>query len=425
MKLEELDNLSDKLGNKAKDLIFEICDIAYTRLPGSENEAKAQKYLYDKFKEIGADEVLIQKYKVYPKFFLYWPKLSFVLFVIGLAFYLWIPLISFIFIVLNILNIVLKSFSFTGFDIFFPKKESMNVIAKLYPKTRTDNKSKRILIIGGHTDSTYEFPIASKLGTKGFKILIPLAIWLIFLMLSILIISILEILDGKFVRSLSDISLIFSKPDWIFIIALIGLPYLAFLAFNFIHNEPVPGANDNLSGVAVIFETFKYFAENRDHLQNLELWAVCFGSEEAGMIGSKTLAKEIKRKLENGTLNAEEVWVVNFDSVGADGPLHIATKEPLYRCVYLPDVYMELEKIAKKYNIDCIVKSLAAGTDSSPFGRKGIPATGILCFGDGSAPPNWHSLQDTPKNINENGLKKSIKLLIPFIYEIDNSLRPS
>ena len=420
--LEELDKITSDLSKSAKKLIFEICDLYYTRLPGSENEKKAQEYIYEKFKNIKSDEVSIQKFKIYPKFFLYWPRLSFLLFIFGLLFYLLIPLISFILIFLSVLNIILKTFSFTGFDIFFPKKESMNVIAKLKPKTQINGKSKRILIIGGHMDSTYEFPIASKLGTNGFNLLIPLGIWLLVILLGFLINAIVSILNSHMIRNIYEIVNIFSKPDWIYIIALVGTPYLGWLAINFIHNEPVAGANDNLSGISVIFEVFKYFSENKEVLTNLELWAVSFGSEEAGMIGSKTLAKEIKKKLQNNNFDSKEVWVINFDSVGSNGELHIATKEPLYRCKYLPNVYEELEKIAKKYDIKYVVKSLAAGTDSAPFGRLKIPATGIICFGDKKAPPNWHSLKDIPENIDERGLKNSVKLLVPFIIEVDESL---
>ena len=47
----ELQAESERLGGKAHELIKEICDVAYTRLPGSEGEAKAQKFIGGKFKE--------------------------------------------------------------------------------------------------------------------------------------------------------------------------------------------------------------------------------------------------------------------------------------------------------------------------------------------------------------------------------------
>ncbi|MHA1849425.1 MAG: M28 family peptidase, partial [Promethearchaeota archaeon] len=146
---------------------------------------------------------------------------------------------------------------------------------------------------------------------------------------------------------------------------------------------------------------------------------VSFGSEEGGMKGSKYFAKQIKNKILNEKNENVEYWVVNFDSIASKGPLLIATSEPLYRCKYLPDVYRMLEKSAKKASVNVEIKTLMAGTDSAPFGRLSIPATGIVCMGDGTAPTNWHSIDDTPENLEPEGIINSIKLGIQFIIDLD------
>jgi len=188
---------------------------------------------------------------------------------------------------------------------------------------------------------------------------------------------------------------------------------------------PVAGANDNLSGVAVAVETFKYFAQHpEERPANVDLWAVCFGSEEGGMMGSKNMARDVRTMLDAGTFPGESIWVVNFDTVGANGPLHIATKEPMYRVgAYDPVVYTALAAAAAKAGVDHVVKSLpAGGTDSAPFGRLGIPAAGVLCFGDGTSPPNWHTRNDIPDNVDPRGLVNCIKMAIQFIQDVDQSL---
>jgi len=164
------------------------------------------------------------------------------------------------------------------------------------------------------------------------------------------------------------------------------------------------------------------FAKPKERPRNVELWLVSFGSEEGGMKGSKYMSKLAREALAAGKLGAPSMWVVNFDSIAAKGPMLVATKEPLYRCTYVPEVYTQMEASARKAGVDVIVKSLAAGTDSAPFGRAGIPATGIVCMGKGHSPANWHSLDDTPANIEPAGIEHCVKLGVQFIRDVDASL---
>ena len=59
-----LEQESKKLGKEAKKLIEDICEVAWTRTPGSEGEMKAQAFLNERLKEYGADVIEVRKYKV-------------------------------------------------------------------------------------------------------------------------------------------------------------------------------------------------------------------------------------------------------------------------------------------------------------------------------------------------------------------------
>jgi hypothetical protein len=420
-----LQAVSEELGKEGLSLIKEVCDVALFRLPGSEGETKAQLFLDQKLKSYGAESTEIREFKVYSKFFLHWPRVTAILFFASIAAYVFFPLLALLLAILGALNMGLKLFSFTFLDVLFKANRSTNVIAKIKPKTyASSGKAKRIVIVGGHTDSTYEFPIGKKIGTGLAKIAIPVAITMGFWILISLIKTIIFAIDGKLViATLADAAFVLTKPDWFFYIILIPLPFFVYVATHMVIDNPVPGANDNLSGVAVAAETLKYFAQPENRLNNIELWAVCFGSEEGGMMGSKALSKEVLTALKDGSFPAESIWVINFDSIAANGPIHIATRESLYRVKsHSPIVFNQLAKSAENAGLRYHLKSLSAGTDSAPFSRLGIPACGMVIFGEGHSPANWHSPEDTVENCDVRGIINSIHLSLQFLKDLDKML---
>jgi Peptidase family M28 len=422
----DLNQTSEKLANDGMGLIKEICDVAYTRLPGSEGEQKAQKHMEKKLTDMGADEVEVNKYKVYSKFFLWWPRISIIFFYVSLGFYIVFPILGLICSIMALVNLIMKLLSFTFLDVFFKANPSSNVIAKLKAKNMGDSgKPKRIVAIGGHTDSNYEYPIGMKLGEKLLFVAIAAFLCMAYWILANLIHVILTAIAGHPIVDFTGSAWnVVVGPDWAFIIALFCIPYVTYVGFWMVRNLPVPGANDNLSGLSVAVEVLKHYIEHpEDRPKNVEYWAICFGSEEGGMMGSKYLSKKMKGQLDNGTFPAESIWIVNFDSIATIGPLVIATKEPLYRVEsHNPEVYNQLAASAEKAGVDHKVKTISAGTDSAPFSRLGIPAVGIVNMGDGDHPANWHSRDDTPENCDVEGIKNSIKLTLQFVKDIDESL---
>ncbi|MEX2683648.1 MAG: M28 family metallopeptidase [Candidatus Sigynarchaeota archaeon] len=411
-------------GSAGKKLIEEICGVAWTRLPGSDGEKRAQAFIGEKMKALGADTVEIQTFTVHAGFFRWWPVISIVLFYASMVLYHVFPIGSLVAAVLAIANVFLKLFSYEFLDVLFKAKLSSNAVARVAP--RDGRPPKRILLIGGHADSNYEYPIGSRFGTKLIPLLIPVFVSMVAGALVAGIKAGTSLANDGFIAGLDAAAWrAFTSPGWLdvlYFIVLGTVPYASWMGFGMVSSKPVPGANDNLSGVAVALLLLERFAKPDQRPRNVELWFVSFGSEEGGMKGSKHAARLVRDALDAGKLGAPSVWVVNFDSIAAKGPMLVATKEPLYRCTYIPDVYTQMEASAKKAGVDVVVKSLAAGTDSAPFGRLGIPATGIVCMGEGHSPANWHSLDDTPENIEPAGIEHCVKLGAQFIRDVDELL---
>ncbi|MBN2151816.1 MAG: M20/M25/M40 family metallo-hydrolase [Candidatus Lokiarchaeota archaeon] len=411
-------------GAAGKRLIEEVCGVAWTRLPGSDGEKRAQAFISEKMRVLGADSVENQDFTVHAGFFRWWPVISIVLFYASLAMYHVFPLGSLVAAALAIANVFSKLFSYEFLDVLFKAKPSSNAVARVSP--RDGRPPKRILVIGGHADSNYEYPIGSRFGTKLIPLLIPVfASMVAGALVSAIRFGMALATDG-FVAGVDAAAWrAFTAPGWLDVLYFVVLgmvPYDSWIGFRMISSNPVPGANDNLSGVAVTLLLLERFARPEQRPRNVELWFVSFGSEEGGMKGSKHAAKLVREALASGKLGAPSAWVVNFDSIAAKGPMLVARKEPLYRCTYVPEVYTQMEASAKKAGVDVVVKSLAAGTDSAPFGRAGIPATGIVCMGEGHSPANWHSLDDTPENIEPAGIEHCVRLGAQFIRDVDESL---
>lgn len=418
--MSDLDKTSEQLGTEGLQLIYDICDLEPYRLPSSEGEKNAQEFIKQKMKEFGADEIDEVEFYCRAKFFKWWPKLSLLFYLISLVTFYISPLITILLIILMLTNVVLKLFSYSFLDVLFRKHESSNVIAKLHPKSLKEphsTRAKRIIIVGGHIDSTYEFPLGRKYGKKmiRFYVFVFLAAFVWFL------ISLFQLI----VNSINGIPIINLNPtfnfDWYFILVLILTPFVSWIAWNVVSTRPVQGANDNLSGVAVATGVLKYFSKNR--LDNVEIWAISFGSEEGGMAGSKALSQRLLPQIKQGAFPAESLWVVNFDSIAQDAPLVIAKSEPMYRVKsHDPEVYNLMVKAAAEAGVNVILKKIDAGTDSAPFTRLGIPSVGIIAAGEDGIPANWHSREDIPENCDVKGIKNSLKLAIQFVQDVDKSL---
>ncbi len=414
----DLDSVSKKLGAEGHQLIFDICNIAKYRLPGSEGEKKAQEFILQKMKEYGADEVEVSEFFTHAKFFKWWPRLSLLFYLLSLIVFHFSPFLTILLILLMVSNIVFKLFSYAFLDVFFKKHPSSNVIGKVKAKNvNSEKKPKRIIIIGGHIDSTYEFPLGRKYGKKMIRFYIFVFIGAIIWLLIALIKLILNTLNNVPIIDINS-ALDFS---WYYIIVLILTPFIIWIAWNVVSTLPVQGANDNLSGIAVSTGILKYFSKNR--LNNIELWSTSFGAEEGGMAGSKALSIRLKQQLDYSTFPALSLWVVNFDSIAENAPLIIATAEPLYRVKnHNPEVYTAMAKAAEEANVKAKLKKIDGGTDSAPFTRLGIPAVGIIVAGDSGVPQNWHTREDIPENCDPIGIANSIKSAIQFLNDIDRSL---
>lgn len=154
--------------------------------------------------------------------------------------------------------------------------------------------------------------------------------------------------------------------------------------------EPVPGANDGASGVAVLLE----LARVLEIPAGKQVWIVMFDREDNGrlpgndwILGSRYFA---------GQLDNYPYAVVNLDMIG-DADLGI-----LKETSSTPWLYAELLEAAKSQGYGQYFLDDERGIldDHTPFLEKGISAVDLIDFDY----PYWHTLEDTMDKLSSESL---------------------
>ncbi len=379
------------------DFIKEICEEIGPRLGTTENEKRAGLKIKEILEPI-TDTKELEDFTCHPGGFLGFVKIGFISCIFGTVLFLWFPFFS----------ILLELYAFTTFaleqmflkeyvDFLFPKAIGSNVIGKLKPT----GDSKKIVIVSGHHDSAYEFPVFEKFGENFGIFAYTIAGFLILSIISAVI---------KFILDLLIISVPFL--DFILLaILLLALILVGYMTINLHSNKVILGANDNLSGVAIMLALAHYFSVNR--LKNIELWCISFSCEEC-MRGSKRFVKKHYEELKDS-------FTINYDMVGR-GIISIIAKEPDFSTKHSLELAKEFQESSKNANLELPIKSLGyGGTDAANFSKAKLKAISIVGVTEKkSYPDTWHTLKDTPEGIMEDLLEKTLKVSIQYLIDLDN-----
>lgn len=169
------------------------------------------------------------------------------------------------------------------------------------------------------------------------------------------------------------------------------------------HTEPVPGANDGASGVAVLLELARSLPKN-----TLPVWLVFFDAEDNGLIEGWDWILGSREFVKNNPLQPRAVVIV--DMIG-DADLNIYREQNSN--VELTD---EIWSVAKSLGhddkfIDEYKYSMI--DDHTPFVEAGIPAMDIIDFDY----PYWHTIEDTPDKVSAESLQAVGETLRAWIMQ--------
>jgi hypothetical protein len=178
-------------------------------------------------------------------------------------------------------------------------------------------------------------------------------------------------------------------------------------------NETVPGANDNLSGVAALVGLAELL--ERDPLPGLRVLLVSCGAEETLQDGIRAFMARHRHELD-----AERTWFVNLDPVGSPHLAMLEGEGPVWMEDYTgPWLRDLLAARAEALGIELRRGYRArASTDSIIPHRAGYSVATIVSITDWLSPANYHLPSDIPANLAYPTVANATRL----VYELARSL---
>ncbi len=183
-------------------------------------------------------------------------------------------------------------------------------------------------------------------------------------------------------------------------------------------NQPIIGANDGASGVAVLLELAKIMGETPPPIGvNL----VFFDGEDLGVPGENETYCQGSRYFAKNLPIPRPDEAINLDMVG-DKQLHIPVEK--YSLEYNPNLVRYLWGRADDMGLDAfdITPQYAIYDDHVRLHEiAGIPAIDLIDFKYPNPYANfWHTMNDVPENCSAESLGQVGKLMVDYIYNREN-----
>ena len=183
-------------------------------------------------------------------------------------------------------------------------------------------------------------------------------------------------------------------------------------------NQPIIGANDGASGVAVLLELAKIMGETPPPIGvNL----VFFDGEDLGVPGENETYCQGSRYFAKNLPIPRPNEAINLDMIG-DKQLHLPVEK--YSLEYHPKLVRYLWGRADDMGLDAfdITPQYAIYDDHVPLHEiAGIPAINLIDFKYPNPYANfWHTMNDVPENCSAESLEQVGKLMVDYIYNREN-----
>lgn len=170
------------------------------------------------------------------------------------------------------------------------------------------------------------------------------------------------------------------------------------------NSQVVPGANDNLTGVATLVELARSLAERR--IAGLRVLFVSTGSEESLMEGMRAFAEH-----HFPSLDPARTHVLCVDAVGSPHLVLVEAEGMLEVRRYDERLNDLIGQCAAEQEISLLRGyTMRLGTDGYIALRAGIPAASLMSLDDNGVCSNYHWPTDTPDRVDYRTLADAVNL---------------
>ena len=169
----------------------------------------------------------------------------------------------------------------------------------------------------------------------------------------------------------------------------------------------VPGANDNLSGVAALVALAEELCQRPAGGVRV-LLASC-GAEETLQDGVRAFIARHRHELP-----LERTWVINLDTVGSPHLVMLEAEGPVWMESYTgPWLRDLLASCAEREGIELQRGYRArSSTDSVIPSRAGYPTATVVSLSDWRVPSNYHLPSDIPENLDYGAVADAVRLVL-------------
>jgi acetylornithine deacetylase/succinyl-diaminopimelate desuccinylase-like protein len=177
--------------------------------------------------------------------------------------------------------------------------------------------------------------------------------------------------------------------------------------------QTVPGANDNLSGVAALVALAEMLREQP--LAGLRVLLVSCGAEETLQDGVRAFMARHRDELAGG-----RTWFVNLDTIGSPHLTMLEAEGPVWMEEYAgPWLRDEFAACAERLEVPLRRGYRArASTDSVIPSRAGYPIVTLVSMSDWGPPSNYHLPSDVPENLDYDSVADATRV----VYELARTL---
>jgi acetylornithine deacetylase/succinyl-diaminopimelate desuccinylase-like protein len=168
--------------------------------------------------------------------------------------------------------------------------------------------------------------------------------------------------------------------------------------------RPVPGANDNASGVAALLALVTAFA--RDPLERTDVIAVFTDCEEVGQGGASAWIDAHGHELDQAS-----TLVMSLDTLGS-GEAAVVTRDGALTANFSTKTHDWADRGALRAAVAAPRRiNLVAPTDGSPANHAGFHTLSLLsCAADGTLGPHYHQPSDVPENVDYDSVQHCARL---------------
>lgn len=196
------------------------------------------------------------------------------------------------------------------------------------------------------------------------------------------------------------------------------------------HKKPVMAANDGASGVAVLIEVARQL---KKQMPNIGVDFVCFDAEDVGVPDWDESYSGSDDEEESTWCLGSQYWANNphrvdfefavlLDMVGGKGATFY---KEMYSMYYAPSVVARVWDAARNAGYSSSFPDADGGgitDDHLPLNRIAmIPTIDVISYYPEQRPgfcPTWHTVSDTPDNIDPNSMKAVGQTLLQLIYSM-------